>query len=131
MAILDSTLIIDYLKDEQEAIETVQELISNGEKIKTTIFNYYEIYFGELAFSKSKEKKEIVLSFLDSLDMLFPTIQTIKTSAEVSIKLRKKGKTIGQNDIYIAGIALSNDETVYTKNVNDFSQIEGLKIKQC
>lgn len=129
MVLLDSTIIIDYLNNNEQAVQAIQSLIFDGKKLKTTLFNYFEIYFGEIAFSKSAKKTEIALAFLESIEMISPTIQSMKKSAEIKLGLKKNGRTIGPNDIFIAGIAVSNDEILHTRNTKDFSQITGLKIK--
>jgi len=129
MVFLDSTIIIDYLNNNEQAVQTIQSLIFDGKKLKTTLFNYFEIYFGEIAFSKSAKKTEIALAFLESVEIISPTIQSMKKSAEIKLELKKNGRTIEPNDIFIAGIAVSDDETLYTKNTKDFSHIKGLKTK--
>ncbi len=129
MAILDSTLIIDYLKGKQSAVQTIHELLSSGNRPKTTAFNYYEVYFGEIAFAKKTEKIQETLSFLDSLEILFPTLNSLKKSAEIRLLLQKKGKMIAPTDLFVAGIALLEGETLYTQNTKHFADIPNLKIK--
>jgi predicted nucleic acid-binding protein len=50
-------------------------------------------------------------------------------AGEVQGKLIRKGKMINPEDAMIAGIALINNETVLTKNVEHFSRIRDLKIE--
>ena len=50
-------------------------------------------------------------------------------AAEIFAKSIKQGRTLPFSDCLIAGIALANNETILTRNVKDFSRIEGLKIE--
>ena len=82
MALLDSTIIIDFLKNKPNAVKAIEQLLSHGEKLKTTVFNYYEIYFGELAFGK-KQATPQVLAFLETLEIIFPSVASMQKSAEI------------------------------------------------
>ncbi len=127
MALLDSTIIIDFLKNKPNAVKSIEQLLSHGEKLKTTVFNYYEIYFGELAFGK-KQTTPQVLAFLETLEIIFPSFASMQKSAEIKFELQKKGRAISPNDLYIAGIAITTGEMLFTQNIKDFESISGLKI---
>ncbi|MDO8625118.1 MAG: type II toxin-antitoxin system VapC family toxin [Candidatus Diapherotrites archaeon] len=129
MAILDTTIIIDFLRQKPNAIEAIQALFDSGEKTKTTLFNYYEAYYGEIAFGKPGSL-EILEGFFDQIEIVPPTIQSIRTSARIELELRKKGQVIDPNDLYIAGIAIERNETLYTNNTKDFEHISGLRVQK-
>jgi predicted nucleic acid-binding protein len=129
MTILDSTIIIDYLKGRQAAIQLIRELLANGNRLKTTAFNYYEVYFGEIAFEKTAQKIQETIFFLDSLEILFPTLNSFKKSANIRLVLQKKGKTIAPTDLFIAGITLTEGETLCTQNGKHFAEIPEIKLK--
>jgi len=52
-----------------------------------------------------------------------------RKSAEIYAELRKTGKSIGHNDILIAGTAIENDMVLITNNANHFNRIAGLEIE--
>jgi tRNA(fMet)-specific endonuclease VapC len=43
--------------------------------------------------------------------------------------LERRGCIIGNNDLMIAAIALANDLTVVTNNVDEFSRVAGLRVE--
>lgn len=45
------------------------------------------------------------------------------------VDLEKEGKIIGANNLLIASIAIANNFTLVTYNIDKFSQIEGLLIE--
>ncbi|MBI4044864.1 MAG: type II toxin-antitoxin system VapC family toxin [Candidatus Diapherotrites archaeon] len=126
---MDSTIIIDYLRREKTAVETIGKLLSEGEILKTTLFNYYETYFGAIAFGKKEDEKETTLAFLNSIEIVQPTLVSIRKSAEIRLELQKKGQKIDPNDILIAGIIAIAQEPIYTKNTKHFSQVQELIVK--
>ncbi|MEM9261332.1 MAG: PIN domain-containing protein, partial [Bacteroidota bacterium] len=56
------------------------------------------------------------------------TKKTAKIYAEIKYKLRKKGRPIPENDIWIAATAMQFDLTLITKDKH-FKEIEGLKLE--
>lgn len=56
------------------------------------------------------------------------TDEIARKSAKIYADLRKKGQTVGHNDVLIAGTAIVYDLTLITNNINHFSRIGGLDI---
>ena len=48
---------------------------------------------------------------------------------EIRAELTKRGNLIGPNDLVIGAIALANDLTLVTHNVQEFSRMPGLRIE--
>lgn len=49
--------------------------------------------------------------------------------AHIRDDLERRGCIIGNNDLMIAAIALANDLTVVTNNVEEFSRVPGLRVE--
>ena len=49
--------------------------------------------------------------------------------AEIRADLRRKGQSIGANDLMIAAHARSEGAIVVTNNVKDFGRVKGLKVE--
>ncbi len=126
MKIIDSTVLIDILRGEQEAIEFIQ----NQEGLFTTQINMYEIIQGlllqNITTRKMREAEEL-FEFIRVLPL--DDAGTIK-SAEICANLTKKGMMIGDIDCLIAGIAKRNNIfTIVTKNKKHFERIDGIKVE--
>jgi tRNA(fMet)-specific endonuclease VapC len=67
------------------------------------------------------------------LRALFRSLPMDDAAAEVAAgvygELSARGERIGGNDLFIAGIALSNDLTLVTHNVREFGRVPGLRIE--
>jgi tRNA(fMet)-specific endonuclease VapC len=66
--------------------------------------------------------------FLDA----FTSVPFDDASAEhygvVRAQLKRDGRMIGPNDLLIAAIALANDQTLVTRNQQEFHRIAGLRV---
>lgn len=88
-----------------------------------------ELRAGFAAGSKQKENEELLQRFLDSANVYVKTI-TDKTTvlySQIYLKLREKGKPIGTNDMWIAAIALEQDNELLTLD-DDFNNVPDLML---
>jgi predicted nucleic acid-binding protein len=75
-----------------------------------------ELRAGFSAGSKHKENEVLLQRFLDSTNVYVKTIsdKTTVIYSQIYRKLREKGKSIGTNDMWIAAIALEQDNELLT-----------------
>lgn len=73
---------------------------------------------------------------LQRINALLESFPTLELSAEVAHQygelrahLRTRGTPIGPNDLWIAAHALTNQYTLVTNNVGEFSRIPGIKLE--
>ena len=88
-----------------------------------------ELRAGFAAGGKYKENEELLQRFLDSANVYVKTI-TDKTTiiySQIYLKLREKGKPIGTNDMWIAAIALEQDNELLTLD-DDFTNVPDLML---
>jgi predicted nucleic acid-binding protein len=128
MKILDSTVIIDFLRGQSRAIEIVEK---NKDDIATTTISQFEVLFG--IFKQQKLSQQELLSgrrFFDMIDSLPLDKLSASLAAEIAGALLKQGKTIGHNDCLIAAIALRNRvDAIITENRKDFQKIKGIQVE--
>ena len=130
MKIIDSTLIIDLLRGDPEAIKKVTEIEDDG-RVSTTPINIYEVMFG-IYKSKGDHEKRI-----SEAKKLFSGIETYpfddesaEEAGRILGKLVREGITVNALDVFIAAIALTNGcESIVTRNKSHFDKIPGLKVE--
>ncbi len=129
MPILDTDLIISYFRKLPKAIEVINNLKQSNAEIKTTIINIGELYKGAFLSSKVDENIRQIEKFLKNIDILFFEIEDIKTYAQISAELRKKGEAIGDFDELIACIVINRNETLFTRNIRHYERISQISLK--
>lgn len=60
-------------------------------------------------------------------EVLMPTLRTTDLYSDIFVALRRAGRPIGANDIWIAALALEHDLPLLTADA-DFKHIAGLKL---
>ena len=115
MIIIDTNVVIEYLKRNEIIIQTVNEY-SKNHGIGITYISEYEL----LKYSDKKNK--VLEEFIENITVLYPDNTSAARSAEIFRKLRSSGDLINENDILIAGIALKNNNKFITLD-SDFNKI--------
>src|SRR3989344_2193874 len=116
--LVDTTLLIDFLKGEKNAVSMIEEL----DDIYTTEINAYELLVGANLIKNNKERYlKDVLILIDSINILPLEREGTIKAAEISSELIMKGKMIEETDALIAGIAISfGIKEIITANVSHF-----------
>ena len=127
MICLDTDVIIDFLRNESDAVKKIRELNEKSE-LATTSINVFELVKGAIR-SKQQNSNEIVEGFLSNLKILNFNHEAAKKSAEIFEDLRKKGENIDVLDLMIASIAIANKTPLFTRNISHFKRISELKIE--
>lgn len=126
--ILDTTAIIDLLRDDLDLVEKIKMLNKERTSLFFTSVSVFEIWQGSEDI-KDKDKLEKIHVLLDSLGSHDLDIPSSKVAGSIHAELRKKGQIIDSEDSMIAGIAESNGEVILTRNVKHFSRIQGIRIE--
>jgi len=92
------------------------------------------VTYGELAYGASKSKlshlAERSLSDLMMNTQILPIDDQVAAAyGKLRADLERKGRTIGNNDLWIGAHALSLGLTLVTNNTREFSRIEGLAVE--
>ncbi len=124
--LLDTNICIYIAKQSPVEVLTRFERLSVGDVGMSTI-TYGELLYGA---QKSLHPKK-TLAILEELAGLIPPLP-ISTEAgkfygKIRSTLEKKGKMIGNNDLWIAAHAMSLNVTLVTNNLKEFSRISHLK----
>lgn len=103
-------------------------------KIPSILIKIPSITLAELEYGSCKcISYDNTMGKYNKLIEKFDVIPFDKKCAKIYGKIRsdleKEGNPIGGNDLLIAAIALANNMTLVTHNVNEFSRIEGLMIE--
>ena len=120
--LLDSSIIIDHLR-QKDKDKTILTLLGNQKaKLSTSIIAHTESYSGKRVWESDNAMK--------ALKTLFLGIQVLELNEAISEKAGKIRAEYGTSisDATIAATALEHKSTLATLNVKDFKNIKGLKL---
>ena len=125
--IADTTFIIDLGRGDSGAIAKFRELRERKAVLAITAVTTFELFQGSGELSEEEFK---ISSRLIGNALVIPVEhETAKISGIIKSSLRKRGTQLDALDCLIAGIALTGKDILLTRNVKDFSRIEGLQIE--
>lgn len=92
------------------------------------------VTLGELRFGAEKSHhKERAMAVIDELANLITIADLSENTAEhygdIRASLQKSGQLIGNNDLWIAAHARSQDWVLITNNEKEFLRVDGLKVE--
>lgn len=124
MIVADSDVLIDYLQGREPGRSAVTDALLRGD-IATTSVSRFEV----LAGTRRSEDRDRALDLLGAM----PTLPLGEAEADraggIASALEAKGLRIGPADCLIAGIVLSRDASLLTRNGEHFGRVEGLRIE--
>jgi tRNA(fMet)-specific endonuclease VapC len=124
---LDTNAIIDVLNKETSAVKQFNDAVRTNAPVVIPSVVDYEILRG--FYHAPNPRKEAVYK---NMRLNCPVIEVNADiwdkSAQIWAKLRKNGFTVGDADILIAAICLTNGYTLVTHNSKDFVNIGGLRL---
>lgn len=124
MVILDTSVLIDYLRRPEGNGSPLQEFaqLPSKEKQAISILTIQELYAGKS--SKELKKEQLFLEVVSSLEILPYTYNTARLAGEI---VRDLGKPLGFPDAAIAATAILNKAQLFTLNKKDFQAVKGLR----
>jgi tRNA(fMet)-specific endonuclease VapC len=123
IVIADTDVVIDFFSGAEPVSATVSELIRHDNLALTSI-TLFELYAGIVGKKRFKQIGDLI-----SVIPVFPLDKKeAETAATIYNQLKQTGNLIGNQDILIAGICITHDLPLITRNRNHFSRIKQLKL---
>jgi tRNA(fMet)-specific endonuclease VapC len=127
MYLVDSTIVIDYLRGRKEVVELLNPLLDEQEAA-TSLIVYAEVLEG-LVFRSNKADMRREFEAVIGAMFLSPPDQIIaERFADIRAHLRTIGQLLPDHDMWIAATALSCGATIITDD-SDFDRIPKLRTK--
>jgi tRNA(fMet)-specific endonuclease VapC len=122
--LLDTNIITAWLKGET----TIANKIDKAKEIHIPVIVLGELYYGALYSTKVEKNIKDIKSITQNYSVLQIDEETTIVYGNIKAALRKKGKPIPENDIWIAAIAKRHKLVLITRDKH-FNEIEGVVIK--
>lgn len=121
---LDTNIIAALLKGEK----IIADKMDAANEVYIPINVLGELYYGAEYSTNFESNIRNIDKLLTRYEVLNTNIQTSVLYGNIKALLRKKGKPIPENDIWIATIAKQNNLTLVTRDKH-FNEIDGLSIE--
>ena len=122
--LLDTNIITAWLKGEKP----VADKIDKAKEIYIPIIVVGELYYGALYSTRVQKNIADIKLVTSSYSVLLIDEAVTIAYGNIKAALRKKGKPIPENDIWIAAIALHHELIIATRDKH-FKEIDRIKIK--
>lgn len=129
MTIIDTNVMIPFLKGSPEAVNKVREVSSENSQVVITIITAYELLKGAQLSSKPEDNLNGVKQAISNMQVLDLSPEACEEASNIFCELKKSGKMISEFDILIAAIAKTNDESILTWDQH-FKSIKGINLIQ-
>ena len=129
MYCLDTNIIIDYLRGEENTKIKLEKLFDLNLEVTTTTIALCEIYRRIFTLKDCEEELDLFERFIKNFNLISITKGAAITFGRLSSYLKKKGRTTEEIDLIIASIAIANNQILITKNRKHFENIPDLKLE--
>lgn len=123
----DTSFLIDLQNQDEKAIAKMEQLMAKNEVISTTAVTVAELYFGAYRASNKIAALADVDTLLETLPILNLDHKAARKYGELAEKL--KSNMIELRDLFIASIAITNKQTLLTRNTKHYERVPGLEIE--
>jgi len=127
--IADTSFLIDIMMKDPAALDKAAEVETNGSTISVGAPSIFELYAGVALSRKGEEEKSKIMSTIASLPQLPLDFPSARAGGQIYGRKAKAGSTVDPEDAMLAGIARIRGETIITRNVKHFTDIEGVKVE--
>jgi tRNA(fMet)-specific endonuclease VapC len=126
--LLDTNICIYIRRIKPEEVLRRFRMLKHGEAALSVIT------FGELVYGAEKSaQRAVALELLRELAQVLPVLALPSAAAEtygtMRADLERRGKMIGNNDLWIAAHAKAAAMTLVTNNEREFRRVRGLKVE--
>lgn len=116
MPTLDTSLLVDLIRHDPEAMRTLEAMEQEGLPLATTSINILELYRGAFLSASAQENIREVEAIIQALIELPVTDETYRIFGALAAELRENDRPIGDFDKVIAAIALTGDGEIVTRD---------------
>ena len=126
--LLDTSFLIDLMDGDEDAVEKARELEAELVQQRVSSMTLFELYYGIARATKSESERQTVEDVLASKPIHPADTAVMRKAGRLAGELQNEGTPVGDGDVIIAATAEVVDESVLTRNVDDFERL-GVEIE--
>ena len=118
------------LRNNGDAIKKLTSLLDEDTEIYTSAINIHELVKGANLSNDIQKNLEKVDALMQTIGILPMDKNSAFISGKISAQKEIRSRPIGQNDIFIASIAINSKLKLVTRNKKHFGPIPNLEIEE-
>lgn len=123
--VLDTNILVASFRDEETVSRRLDDLSPEALFVPALVLG--ELYFGAQKSARPAENLPRFQDFAANSNVLPRGEATARAYASVRDVLRRKGRPIPENGVWIAAVALQHDLVLVSRDAQ-FEQVEGLRL---
>ena len=127
--ILETSFVVDFLQGDKDAISKMQSLVDQNIPYEIASPTIFELWGGLVNLEKPEKEQQRIIALMEGIVVYPLDEESAKIAGNIDGQLVKKGLQINTEDSMIAGIAITNNKKVLTRD-DHFSRIGGLKVEE-
>ena len=119
--VLDSNILIDLFRKDIKTVEQIKAM----PRVYIPVIVLGELYYGACMSDRMKRRISEIERLATKVITLDITKETTALYGEIKAKLKRRGKKIPENDIWIAALCIQHDLPLLTNDIH-FDEVENL-----
>jgi tRNA(fMet)-specific endonuclease VapC len=126
MYVLDTNTLIYYFKGQGQVAQNMAAISPQDIAISTIVL--FELQVGIAKSTAPAKRTQQLQPLLSRVNLVPFDRDAALAAATIRAQLEQQGTPIGPLDVLIAGVAVSRQAMIVTRNVGEFSRVVGLSI---
>jgi tRNA(fMet)-specific endonuclease VapC len=122
--LLDTNALIALTRDEAGVLEVVAPF----EVVSLTVFTLGELQYGVSKSARPEDNRRRLAVMLESFRLVMPDQTSAVVYGDLFHQLKRKGRPIPTNDVWIAALALQHSLPLLTRD-RHFREVEGVDVR--
>jgi len=127
MACIDANFLVGLDRRDGAALAKMQELEEKGDTVYITAVTAAEFFRGAYGSKNRMKALDDARNMIKRFSILDLDYESARIWGELSYNL--KSDTIGDRDLFIAGIAIANRQALLTRDVRHFERVPDLTVE--
>lgn len=129
MVCLDTSFIIDIMRENTEAIQLRKKLERSNDSLAIASPTIIELIRGLDSVNLKEMEKDKIEEFINLVTTLSLDKKSAVRAGGIDVELIREGEKVDIEDVMIAAIAITNNEKLITRNKKHFERIKNLEIE--
>ena len=126
---LDTNVMVDIINGRRLQVRAqYDEAVGRGDRIVTCAIAAYELLYGALISQRPEVQRAAVEAFLGTVEIMDWSFADGLAAAQIRRGLRRRGTSIGEHDLLIAGQAINRGWAVVSGNLREFLRVDTLDV---